>query len=107
MHIADSATDIKSSDFSAHPQKNQFGFVFLINYTENQIKAYYCFLVFHLLSCLLIWIRSGQDPFLPITCSKPKISKSQAPWKHAAAAMFTSAVWQVPGAARSQSLSRI
>ena len=92
MHIAVSATDIKSSDFSAHPQKNQLFFFFAIIYTENQIKAYCCFLVFHLLFYLETVISSGQDPFLSITCSKAQVSESKAPWKRAAAVMFTSAV---------------
>lgn len=35
MHIAVSATDIKSSDFSAHPQKNQLFFFSLQLFTQK------------------------------------------------------------------------
>lgn len=77
MHIAVSATDIKSSHFSAHPQKNQccwvlVGFFFFCNYLHRQSeKDYYCFLHFHLLFCLEIVISSGEDPLLCYLLKNP------------------------------------
>lgn len=95
MHSAVSTANVKPSDFSGGPKKNQVCLVFFsVIYTAKQIRP----IVVSLSSIYFsnyaeTVISSGQDPFLSITCSKAQVSKSKAPWKHAAAVMFISAVW--------------